>query len=107
MIRATLTDHRKCLPVTCRWTQHPTPGSVIEKFRITHIPDTSLEKSGKMNVHNILVQPLLVTNPSLCSSCIVAGGTTWVPPHTTTGSTVETYLASNPWNYCRENRTYQ
>jgi hypothetical protein len=78
------------------------PGAVIEKFRITHIaPDASLEKkwkeecaqySGTANSCKTLLD----------GSTYCGGSTTWVPPYCYAGSTVETYLASNLWNYSRD-----
>jgi inhibitor of cysteine peptidase len=79
-----------------------TPSNINEKFRVTHISvGADAEKkwkeecarySGTGNSCRTLID----------GSTYCGGGTTWVPPYCYAGSTVDTYLASNLWNYQRD-----
>lgn len=76
------------------------PSSIVEKFRITHIAlDASLEKKWKEECaqYSTKSQPTcrkLIDGSEYCGSSY-----SYVPPYCYAGSTVETYFASQMWNY--------
>ncbi len=79
------------------------PNSISEKFRVTHIVlDSTLEKKWKDDC----AQYTSTTKPTcqrlLDGSEYCNGGYSYVPPYCYVGSTVETYFASQMWNYQRD-----
>ena len=78
------------------------PNSMSEKFRVTHIAlDPTLEKKWKDDCAQY------TSSKSSCQRLLdgseyCGGGQSYVPPYCYAGSTVETYFASNMWNYQRD-----
>jgi inhibitor of cysteine peptidase len=78
------------------------PSSIIEKFRVSHITlSKALEDEWKKDCARYTAKTnkcyTLLDGSQYCD-----GGGSYVPPYCYAGSTVETYLASNLWNYQRD-----
>jgi Beta propeller domain len=79
------------------------PKSISEKFRVTHIAlDSSLEKKWKDECARYTSTTKPTCQKLLDGSEYCGGGDSYVPPYCYAGSTVETYFASNMWNYQRD-----
>jgi hypothetical protein len=77
------------------------PNSISEKFRVTHItPGTDIEKKWKEECARYSLSSSSCR--TLLDGSMSCSGGSWVPPYCYAGSTVETYLASNLWNYQRD-----
>jgi inhibitor of cysteine peptidase len=78
------------------------PQSISEKFRVTHISvGLDAEKKWKEECGRYS-STATSCRTLLDGSTYCGGGTTWVPPYCYAGSTVDTYIATNLWNYQRD-----
>lgn len=79
------------------------PGSIIEKFRVTHIlASKDAEIAWKKDCAQYMSVAKPVCQKLLDGSDYCPPSNTYVPPYCYAGSTVDTYMASNLWNYSRD-----
>ncbi len=77
-----------------------TPGSIIEKFRVSHINlSVDIEKAWKKDCDQYLNQAKSTCQKLLDGSEYCPASNSYVPPYCYAGSTVETYFVSQIWNY--------
>lgn len=78
------------------------PSNISEKFRVSHITLTKdLEDAWKKECAQYTGgKP--TCQKLLDGSEYCGGGSSYVPPYCYAGSTVETYFASQMWNYSRD-----
>ncbi len=79
------------------------PSSITEKFRISHISlDPTLEKKWKDECAQYTSTGKPACQKLLDGSDYCPASSSYVPPYCYAGSTIETYFASQMWNYSRD-----
>lgn len=79
------------------------PASISEKFRVTHITlDATLEKKWKDDCAQYTTSVKPTCQKLLDGSDYCPSSSSYVPPYCYAGSTVDTYFASQMWNYSRD-----